>query len=74
MAGNATPVAVIAAERDRVVRPRRTRTLVERLENLVFYETLADADHNTIGQLPIYEETLRAAFAALNRAAGDAAS
>jgi pimeloyl-ACP methyl ester carboxylesterase len=69
MAGNPTPVAVIAAERDHVVRPRRTQALVERLENLVFHETLAHADHNTIGQLPIYEATLRAAFGALDRAA-----
>ncbi len=69
MAGNATPVAVIAAERDRVVRPERTRALVERLAKLVFYQVLTDAAHNTLYQLPIFEQALEAAFAALRGAA-----
>jgi predicted lysophospholipase L1 biosynthesis ABC-type transport system permease subunit len=43
--------------------------LVERLENLVFYRTLDGADHNTLYQVPIYEETLEAAFAAIAAAA-----
>jgi pimeloyl-ACP methyl ester carboxylesterase len=69
MAGNPTPVAVIAAAQDRVIRPRRTAALVERLENLVFYRALEGADHNTLYQVPIYEETLDAAFAAIAGAA-----
>jgi pimeloyl-ACP methyl ester carboxylesterase len=70
MANNRTPVAVITAGRDRVVKPRRTQALVERLENQVFHRTLADADHNTIGQLPVYEQTVRDAFGALEGAVG----
>ena len=69
MAGNPTPVAVIAAEQDRLVRPERTQALVERLPNLVFHRVLAGAAHNTLYQLPTYPETLKAAFAALRAAA-----
>jgi uncharacterized protein len=72
MAGNPTPVAVIAAERDRVVRPERTRALVGKLSNLVFFQVLADAAHNTLYQLPNFEQALKAAFAALRGAADQA--
>lgn len=65
MADNPTPVAVIAAERDQVVPPERTRALVGRLQNLVFHRTLEGADHNSLYQLPIYDPTLEAAWAAL---------
>jgi pimeloyl-ACP methyl ester carboxylesterase len=68
MAGNPTPVAVIAAAEDRVVKPQRTRALVEGIENLVFERTLAGADHNTLYELPSYQEALRAAFDALSGA------
>jgi pimeloyl-ACP methyl ester carboxylesterase len=69
MAGNQTPVAVIAAERDRLVRPERTRALVERVPNLVFERVLTGAAHNTLYQLPAYAEALKDAFAALRAAA-----
>jgi uncharacterized protein len=69
MTGNRTPAAVIAAAQDRLIRPRRTAALVERLENLVFYRALEGADHNTLYQVPIYEETLEAAFTAIVGAA-----
>jgi uncharacterized protein len=69
MTGNRTPVAVIAAGQDRVIPPQRTAALIERLENLVFYRTLEGADHNTLYQVPIYEETLEAAFTAIAGAA-----
>ena len=69
MAGNPTPVAVIAAERDRVVRPERTRVLVESLPNLVFHRVLEGAAHNTLYQVPTYQQTLEAAFAAIRAAA-----
>jgi pimeloyl-ACP methyl ester carboxylesterase len=72
MADNGTPVAVIAAAEDRVVRPERTRTLVEQLDTLVFERTLEGATHNTLYELPIYELTLRAAFAAVQAHAGGA--
>jgi alpha-beta hydrolase superfamily lysophospholipase len=69
MTGNPTPVAVIAAADDRVVKPRRTEALVARLENLVFRATLPGADHNTLYHVEAYPTTLRAAFEALQDAA-----
>ena len=64
---------MIAAADDRVVRPERTRTLVEQLERLVFERTLPGAAHNTLYQLPIYEPTLQAAFAAVEAHVGGGA-
>ena len=69
MTGNATPAAVIAAAEDRVVKPHRTKALIARLDNLVFEATLQGAGHETLYQLPAYETTLEAAFAALQDAA-----
>jgi alpha-beta hydrolase superfamily lysophospholipase len=69
MTGNATPAAVIAAAEDRVVKPRRTKALTARLENLVFEATVQGAGHETLYQLPAYATTLQAAFRALRDAA-----
>jgi uncharacterized protein len=68
MADNPTPVAVIAAAEDRVVKPRRTEALIARLENLVFRATLPRTDHNTLYHADAYQTTLRAAFEALRNA------
>lgn len=69
MSRNPTPSAVIAAARDRVVRPRRTAALVARLANLVFQRTLSGASHATIYELPAYADAFKQAFGALRRAA-----
>ena len=61
----------VAAEDDRVVRPERTRALVESLPNLVFHRVLEGAAHNTLYQVPAYRQTLEAAFAAIRAAARD---
>ena len=71
MAGNRTPTAVIAAERDTIVRPQRTQALAENIPNLVFNVTLPDADHNTIIHVAAYDETVQAAMAAVREAAGE---
>ena len=68
MQGNRTPVAVIAAEGDRVVRPQRTAALRSEIANLVFDRTLEGASHATINNLPAYGVTFRQAFEALDRA------
>jgi uncharacterized protein len=73
MTDNPTPVAVIAAAGDRVVKPRRTRALIARLQNLVFQTTLPGADHNTLYEVPAYQTTLRAALEALQSAAATGA-
>jgi hypothetical protein len=69
MRGNPTPTAVIAAENDRVVPPRRTAALAAGVPNLVFNKTLAGARHATIYELPAYDEAFLAAFTALREAA-----
>jgi pimeloyl-ACP methyl ester carboxylesterase len=68
MIGNPTPVAVIAAGEDRVVRPERTRALVKRLDNLVFQAVIEDAAHNTILGFDEYHEAFLDAFEALAKA------
>lgn len=65
MTGNPTPVAVIAAAEDRVVRPERTEALVEHLENLVFKAVIGEATHNTILGFDAYDEAFRGAFRSL---------
>jgi uncharacterized protein len=69
VADNYTPMAVITAEDDTIIRPRRSAALIRQIPNLVFQRTIAMADHNTIYQLPAYRDALRAAFAALYGAA-----
>ena len=65
MAENRTPVAVIAAEHDRTVRPERTQALLDVLDNLVFQTTIDEAAHNTIGTFEAYDDALEEAFEAL---------
>ncbi len=74
MALNPTPVAVIAAEQDRLVKPKRTAALVEQIQNLVFHRVIPGAEHNTVAELPIYAETLREALDALRRAVAEPAA
>jgi len=69
MEANQTPVAVIAAGGDRVVRPQRTASLRKKISNLVFDRTLAGASHATIYDLPAYGATFKEAIEALRNAA-----
>lgn len=68
LAGNTTPVAVILAEDDKVVRPARSRTLIRATPNLVYERTIEEAGHNSIHGDPAYHEAFREALAALGRA------
>jgi hypothetical protein len=67
--GRPIPVAVIAAEDDRVVRPARTAALLEGLANIVYARTIDDAGHASIHDLRDYDEAFRNAMAALASAA-----
>ncbi len=69
MRNNQTPVAVIAAEGDRVVRASRTAALREAVPNLVFDRTLSGASHAGIHELPAYQIAFEEAFEALDHAA-----
>lgn len=56
--GLATPTAVIAAERDSIVPPRRTEALRQVLSNLVFDRTIPGADHNDLFHRPDFRAAL----------------
>lgn len=66
---NQTPVAVIAAEGDRVVSPSRTAALRKAVPNLIFDRTLSGASHAGIHELPAYQIAFEEAFEALRNAA-----
>lgn len=67
MAGNRTPVAIIAAKSDKLIKPERTRALRISLENLVFDRTIAGG-HAEIYATPAYRDALHAALATLKTA------
>ncbi|MGI9416977.1 MAG: alpha/beta hydrolase [Geminicoccaceae bacterium] len=69
MAGNRTPVAIIAAENDRVIKPARTEALRQAIERLVFDRTIKGAGHAEIHGMAAYQEALLEALDALNAAA-----
>ncbi|MGI9509251.1 MAG: alpha/beta hydrolase [Geminicoccaceae bacterium] len=73
MAGNDTPVAIIAAESDRVIKPERTEALRLTIEKLVFDRTIVGG-HADIHGSPAYREAQRAALDALKAASGAGAS
>lgn len=58
MAGNPTPVAIIAAEKDQVIKPERTEILRSAIENLVFDQTIKGAGHTDIYAMPAYQKAL----------------
>lgn len=66
MARHRTPTAVIGAEADRIVPPRRTRALVPSIENLVYQETIAGAGHNDLYQRESFARALAEAVAVVD--------
>ncbi len=62
MNGNSTPVAIIAAEQDKVVKPERTASLRSAIEHLVFDQTIEGSGHADIYTMPAYQNALRAAL------------
>jgi pimeloyl-ACP methyl ester carboxylesterase len=61
----ATPVAIIAAERDQIVPAERTAALRKRVSNLVYDRTIARAGHNDIYARSDFHESMRDALAAV---------
>jgi pimeloyl-ACP methyl ester carboxylesterase len=64
------PVALVAAERDRLVRPERTEALRRGVANLVHDTTLAGAQHNDIFLHPGFEIAMRQALERVESATG----
>ncbi len=50
LAGSHVPVAIIGAERDEIIPPKRTEALRQQVPNLAFDRTIASAGHNDIYQ------------------------
>ena len=64
--GLATPTALIAAERDTIVPPRRTEALRQAISNLVFDRTIAGADHNDLFHRADFRAALTEAVAQID--------
>jgi pimeloyl-ACP methyl ester carboxylesterase len=62
---NPTPVAILAADRDEIVLPRRTEALRGDVAKLVFDRTFTGAGHNDIYQRSDFEAGLREALDAV---------
>ena len=63
--GAKLPVAIIAGGYDTLIRPARTEALRQKVPNLVFDRTIAQAGHNDIYFRPEFELAMREALAAL---------
>jgi uncharacterized protein len=60
--GNQVPVAVIAAERDEIIRPIRTAALRSQVPNLIYDQIIMGAGHNDIYGRTSFEEAMREAY------------
>ncbi|HEV2079413.1 MAG TPA: alpha/beta fold hydrolase [Allosphingosinicella sp.] len=56
------PVAIVAAERDEVIPPRRTAALRQSVGNLVFSATIPGTQHNTIAYHPRFAAEMHKAL------------
>lgn len=60
------PIAILAAERDSLIRPARTAALRAKVENLIYDFTSPGAGHNDIYQRADFQQAMREAFAKLS--------
>lgn len=60
--GTDVPVAIVAAERDEIIPPKRTDGLREQVPNLVFDRTISGAGHNDIYQRDAFQQAMRDAL------------
>jgi pimeloyl-ACP methyl ester carboxylesterase len=67
LAGNATPVALIAGGRDTLIPAARTQPLRLAIPNLVFDRTIEDAGHNDIYRDPAFRPAIREALERMRR-------
>ena len=68
--GLATPIALIAAERDTIVPPRRTEAVRRAIPTLVLDRTIAQADHNDLYHRPDFRAAMVEALARMDQARG----
>ena len=60
--GNEVPVAILAGERDSLIRPARTDALRREVPNLVFDQTIPGAGHNDIYERREFQRAMRKAL------------
>jgi hypothetical protein len=65
--GTSVPTAIIAAERDDIVPPRRTERVRRAIRNLVLDLTIAGAGHNDLFQRPEFRAAMVEALARIRR-------
>ena len=64
--GNAVRLAILAAERDSLIQPRRTDALRGQVRNLVYDRTIAGAGHNDIYSRSDFHQAMREALDAVS--------
>jgi pimeloyl-ACP methyl ester carboxylesterase len=64
---NQVPVAIIAGERDDLIRPARTAALRSRVGNLVFDRTIPSAGHNDIYARSDFQQAMRLALTGVSK-------
>jgi pimeloyl-ACP methyl ester carboxylesterase len=67
LAGNATPIALIAGGRDRLIPAARTQALRLAVPNLVLDRTIEEAGHNDIYRNPAFRPMIREALSKMRR-------
>lgn len=60
-----TPTAIIAAEHDTIIQPRRTEALRKAMPNLVYHRTIRGAGHNDLYDRPEFRHAMAEALAAM---------
>ena len=63
--GSKVPTAIVAAERDTIIPPRRTDALRHSVGNLVFDRTIPGAGHNDVYHRPEFRDAMEQALQAL---------
>lgn len=63
--GSRVPVAIVGAERDEIIPPKRTNALRDQVPNLVFDRTISRAGHNDIYARSDFQEAMDEALAKL---------
>jgi pimeloyl-ACP methyl ester carboxylesterase len=63
LAASDVPVAIVAGERDTLIRAARTNGLRNKAQNLVFDRTIAEAGHNDIYERPEFAAAMHEALA-----------
>lgn len=64
--GSSVPVAILAGERDSLIRPKRTDALRRQVNNLVYDATITGAGHNDIYSRSDFQQAMRDALDAVS--------